>query len=94
MASGVNRGGDPTRRSATDRETPRKRCGEKPSGCGLANGHGRSLGHGAICFDCARAIGLTPKDKAVGVWTDECCVCHKQKPCTDRWHDWNQPKES
>ena len=93
-ADGENRGGDVGRRGATDRETPRKRCGEKPSGCGLARGHGEPLGHGAICFDCARAIGLTPKGKAVGVWQDECCVCHKQKPCTDRWHDSNQPKES
>ena len=40
MASGVNRGGDPTRRSATYRETPRKRCGESREGCGLSRGHG------------------------------------------------------
>lgn len=47
MASGVNRGGDPTRRSATYRETPRKRCGESREGCGLANGHGNPLPAGA-----------------------------------------------
>lgn len=39
-ADGENRGGTVGRRSATDRETPLKRCGEKPSGCGLARGHG------------------------------------------------------
>ena len=39
-ANGENRDGDPTRRGETDRETHRKMCGEKPSGFGLARGHG------------------------------------------------------
>lgn len=42
MASGENRGGDLGRRSATDRGTPRKRCGASRDGCGLARGHGES----------------------------------------------------
>jgi hypothetical protein len=48
---------------------------------------------GAVCFDCAKAAGFTPKDKAVGVWIGECGICHKQKPCTHLWHDWNPPKK-
>jgi hypothetical protein len=32
-----------------------------------------------------------PKDKVVGVWTDKCGICHKQKPCTNLWHDWLPP---
>ena len=39
-ADGENRDGDPTLRGETDRETHRKMCGEKPSGFGLARGHG------------------------------------------------------
>ncbi len=42
---------------------------------------------GAVCFDCAKKAGFTMKDKAVGVWTDECGICHEQKPCTNLWHD-------
>ena len=48
----------------------------------------------ADCFDCAKKAGFTMKEKAVGVWTDECGICHKQKPCTNLWHDWNPPKKS
>lgn len=47
---------------------------------------------GAVCFNCARKAGFTMKDKAVGVWTDKCGICHEQKPCTNLWHDWNPPK--
>lgn len=43
---------------------------------------------GAVCRDCAKAAGFTPKEKAVGVWMDECGICHEQKPCTNLWHDW------
>jgi hypothetical protein len=39
-ADGENRDGDHTLRGETDRETHRKMCGEKPSGFGLARGHG------------------------------------------------------
>jgi hypothetical protein len=46
----------------------------------------------AVCDDCAIAAGFTPKDKVVGVWMDECGICHKQKPCTDIHHDWENPK--
>lgn len=45
---------------------------------------------GAVCSDCAKAAGFTPKDKAVGVWMDECGICHERKPCTDLWHDWKK----
>ena len=45
---------------------------------------------GAVCSDCARAAGLEPKDKIVGVWTDECGICHRRKPCTDLNHDWKK----
>ena len=47
---------------------------------------------GAICFDCAMKAGLVQKNKIVGAWIGECDICHKQKPCTDLWHDWNPPK--
>lgn len=43
---------------------------------------------GAVCFDCALKAGLTPKKKIAGVWQGECGICHKQKPCSDLWHDW------
>lgn len=49
---------------------------------------------GAVCRDCAKAAGFTPKNKAVGVWMGECEICHKQKLCTHLWHDWNQPKSN
>ena len=42
----------------------------------------------AVCFDCARNAGFTPKKKAVGVWIGKCEICLMQKPCTDLWHDW------
>lgn len=48
----------------------------------------------SVCFDCARKSGFTPKDKAVGVWTDECGICKKKKPCTNLWHDWVPLKEN
>lgn len=47
----------------------------------------------AVCHDCARTLGFTPEDKVVGVWMDECDVCHQHKPCTDLHHDWKPPKE-
>jgi hypothetical protein len=48
---------------------------------------------GSVCLDCAKKAGFTMKKKAVGVWTDECGICHKQKPCTNLWHDWVPPKK-
>lgn len=42
--------------------------------------------------DCAMKAGFVQKNKIVGVWQGECDICHKQKPCTDLWHDWNPPK--
>ena len=47
---------------------------------------------GAVCDDCARLLGFTPKDKVVGVWIGKCGICHQNKTCTDLWHDWNPPK--
>ena len=47
---------------------------------------------GAVCFDCAKAAGFTQKKKIVGVWIGECDICHKQKTCTDLWHDWKPTK--
>lgn len=47
----------------------------------------------AVCDDCARTLGFTPKNKIVGVWTDECGVCHQRKSCTNLWYDWNPPKK-
>lgn len=47
----------------------------------------------AVCFDCARAAGFTPKDKVAGVWVDKCGICNQRKPCTDLWHDWKPEKE-
>lgn len=46
---------------------------------------------GAVCSACAKKAGFTPKNKVVGVWTDECGICHEQKPCTNLWHDWMPP---
>lgn len=45
----------------------------------------------SVCDDCARSLGFTRKDKAVGVWMDECGVCRQHKPCTALHHDWNSP---
>ena len=47
----------------------------------------------AVCHECATAAGYTPKDKVVGVWVDECGICHERKPCTDLWHDWRLSSE-
>jgi len=47
----------------------------------------------AVCSNCARAAGFVRKDKVVGVWMDECGICHKHKPCTNLWHDWAATKE-
>ena len=49
---------------------------------------------GAVCSDCARKAGFVPKKKTVGMWVGECDICHKEKPCTDLWHDWVPKKES
>jgi hypothetical protein len=43
---------------------------------------------GAVCRDCAKKAGFTPKRKIVGVWMDECGICHEKKPCTSLHHDW------
>lgn len=48
---------------------------------------------GAVCFDCARKAGLVQKHKICGAWIGECEICHKQKPCTELWHDWKQKEE-
>ena len=48
---------------------------------------------GAVCDDCAIKAGFWPKNKVVGVWLDECGICHQQKPCTDLHHDWHPPKK-
>lgn len=48
---------------------------------------------GTVCDDCASLLGYTRKDKVVGVWTDECGVCHQRKPCTDLRHDWKPIKK-
>ena len=42
----------------------------------------------AVCFYCAQKAGFVQKNKIVGAWITECEICHKQKPCTDLWHDW------
>lgn len=47
---------------------------------------------GPVCRECAYSAGYTPKDKVVGVWMDECGICHKRKPCTDLVHDWRRVK--
>jgi hypothetical protein len=47
----------------------------------------------AVCRDCAKKAGFVMKDKAVGVWTDECGICHEQKMCTNLWHAWVPPKK-
>ena len=43
---------------------------------------------GAVCSDCAKKAGFVPKKKIFGMWVGECDICHKEKPCTDLWHDW------
>ena len=48
---------------------------------------------GAVCFDCARNAGFTPKKKTGGVWVGECDICKRRKPCTDLWHDWMLTKK-
>ena len=48
---------------------------------------------GAVCSDCARKAGFVPKKKTVGMWIGECDICHKEKPCTDLWHDWMLTKK-
>lgn len=45
---------------------------------------------GSVCHQCAEAAGFVPKDKVVGVWTDECEICHKRKLCTNLHHDWKR----
>ena len=47
----------------------------------------------AVCADCAKAAGFTPKDKASGWWVGECGICHEKKWCNNLWHDWNPPKK-
>ena len=47
----------------------------------------------AVCRECAIAAGFTPEDKVVGVWMDECGICHERKPCTSLHHDWHPPKK-
>ncbi|MBO7685715.1 MAG: hypothetical protein J6V72_04990 [Kiritimatiellae bacterium] len=47
----------------------------------------------AVCDECARMLGFTPKDKVVGVWMDECEVCHQRTPCTNLHHDWEPAKK-
>ena len=47
----------------------------------------------AVCRECATSEGFVPKDKVVGVWLDECGICHERKPCTDLHHDWRLKKE-
>ena len=42
----------------------------------------------SVCFDCAKKAGFKMAKTAVGVWTDECGICHQYKPCTNLWHDW------
>lgn len=49
---------------------------------------------GAVCFDCAKKAGFKFNKTAASVWTDECGICHEQKPCTNLWHDWNPPKNN
>ena len=44
-----------------------------------------------VCFDCAKALGYTLKDKAMGVWVDKCDVCKQTKPCANLHHDWRKP---
>lgn len=29
----------------------------------------------------------------LGVWPDDCGVCHQHKPCTDLWQDWEPIKK-
>ena len=48
---------------------------------------------GAVCSDCARKAGFVPKKKTVGMWIGECDICHKEKPCSDLWHDWMLTKK-
>ena len=48
---------------------------------------------GPVCDDCAIKAGFWPKNKVVGVWMDECGICHERKPCTDLHHDWRRQKE-
>ena len=43
---------------------------------------------GSVCFECAKKAGFKMAKPAVGVWVDECGICHQQKPCTNLWHDW------
>ena len=47
---------------------------------------------GAVCADCAKMAGFTPKDKACGWWMGECDICHEKKWCNNLWHDWDPPK--
>jgi len=47
---------------------------------------------GAVCRECALAAGFVPKNKAVGVWVDECALCGERKPCTDLVHDWTRKR--
>lgn len=47
-----------------------------------------------ICDECARELGFIPKDKAVGVWMDNCDNCLKYRPCTNLWHDWRKENKN
>ena len=48
---------------------------------------------GAVCRDCATKAGFAPKNKVVGVWINECGICHEKKPCTHLCHDWIPKKK-
>jgi len=45
-----------------------------------------------ICSKCAQEKGLIPKDKAVGIWQEECETCGvKQVVCAER--DYRYPNQ-
>jgi hypothetical protein len=48
---------------------------------------------GSVCFDCARKAGFKFNKVAASVWTYECGICKKLKPCTSLWRDWVPPKK-
>jgi hypothetical protein len=48
---------------------------------------------GSVCFDCAKKAGFKFNKVAASVWTGECGICHKQKPCTNLHRDWIKTKK-
>jgi hypothetical protein len=45
---------------------------------------------GPCCFECGQKYGVSPRERAIGVWIDTCSICGKKETsCADAGHDFN-----